>query len=292
MDVLTKPPISKLRRVLGKTTRWVGVFIAFALTGVTVDGWKAFGKRASGERRARMERSPQWKDGRFVNPQPLSNDMVGALIGGASTGQPVTAPRQPLPTSTVDPAQLRDRRRPSGLRVTWLGHSPLLVEIDGHRVLTDPVWSERASPFDLDRPAPLVPAAARARTSCRRSTRWSSRTTTTTTSTTPTIVRDEGLGTPPSSCRSASARTSSTGACPRRASSSSTGGSGRGSARSRSSATPARHASGRNAVFGQRRDALGRLRAHRRAAPRLLLGRHRALPRRSPTSARASARST
>ncbi|HLM74970.1 MAG TPA: MBL fold metallo-hydrolase, partial [Polyangiaceae bacterium] len=29
----------------------------------------------------------------------------------------------------------------------WFGHSSMLVEIDGHRVLTDPLWSERASPL-------------------------------------------------------------------------------------------------------------------------------------------------
>ena len=34
----------------------------------------------------------------------------------------------------------------SGLRVTWFGHSGMLVEIDGARVLVDPVWDERASP--------------------------------------------------------------------------------------------------------------------------------------------------
>jgi len=33
----------------------------------------------------------------------------------------------------------------SGLRITWVGHSSLLIEIDGKRILTDPVWSERAS---------------------------------------------------------------------------------------------------------------------------------------------------
>ena len=32
-----------------------------------------------------------------------------------------------------------------GLRVTWLGHSTALIEIDGVRILTDPVWGERAS---------------------------------------------------------------------------------------------------------------------------------------------------
>lgn len=33
------------------------------------------------------------------------------------------------------------------LRVTWLGHSTLLLEVDGKRFLTDPVWYQRASPF-------------------------------------------------------------------------------------------------------------------------------------------------
>jgi L-ascorbate metabolism protein UlaG (beta-lactamase superfamily) len=32
------------------------------------------------------------------------------------------------------------------LRVTWFGHSSLLVEIDGVRILIDPVWDERAAP--------------------------------------------------------------------------------------------------------------------------------------------------
>jgi L-ascorbate metabolism protein UlaG (beta-lactamase superfamily) len=34
----------------------------------------------------------------------------------------------------------------SGLRVTWFGHSSMLVEMDGARVLIDPVWDERAAP--------------------------------------------------------------------------------------------------------------------------------------------------
>jgi L-ascorbate metabolism protein UlaG (beta-lactamase superfamily) len=33
----------------------------------------------------------------------------------------------------------------NGLRVTWMGHSTLLLEIDGFTILTDPVWSRRAS---------------------------------------------------------------------------------------------------------------------------------------------------
>jgi L-ascorbate metabolism protein UlaG (beta-lactamase superfamily) len=37
----------------------------------------------------------------------------------------------------------------SGLRVTWLGHSTMMIEIDGVRILTDPVWGPRASPSAL-----------------------------------------------------------------------------------------------------------------------------------------------
>ncbi|WP_263381685.1 MBL fold metallo-hydrolase [Granulicella arctica] len=40
----------------------------------------------------------------------------------------------------------------SGLRVTWFGHSSTLIEIDGTRVLIDPVWDERASPVSWGGP--------------------------------------------------------------------------------------------------------------------------------------------
>jgi L-ascorbate metabolism protein UlaG (beta-lactamase superfamily) len=49
----------------------------------------------------------------------------------------------------------------SGLRVTWMGHSSMLLEIDGVRVLVDPVWDERASPMQWMGPkrffAPTLP---------------------------------------------------------------------------------------------------------------------------------------
>lgn len=32
-----------------------------------------------------------------------------------------------------------------GVRITWFGHSSLLIELDGTRILTDPIWSSRAS---------------------------------------------------------------------------------------------------------------------------------------------------
>jgi L-ascorbate metabolism protein UlaG (beta-lactamase superfamily) len=46
----------------------------------------------------------------------------------------------------------------SGLRVTWFGHSSMLVEIDGVRLLFDPVWDDRASPVQWGGPKRFFPA--------------------------------------------------------------------------------------------------------------------------------------
>jgi L-ascorbate metabolism protein UlaG (beta-lactamase superfamily) len=57
--------------------------------------------------------------------------------------------RPPAPFPIESPLETWGRRASSGLRVTWLGHSTTLVEIDGYRILTDPVWSDRISPVSF-----------------------------------------------------------------------------------------------------------------------------------------------
>jgi L-ascorbate metabolism protein UlaG (beta-lactamase superfamily) len=46
----------------------------------------------------------------------------------------------------MNPLERWTKKPQSGLRITWLGHSTMLIEIDCVRVLTDPVWGPRASP--------------------------------------------------------------------------------------------------------------------------------------------------
>jgi L-ascorbate metabolism protein UlaG (beta-lactamase superfamily) len=91
-----------------------------------------------------MQRSPQWRDGHFVNPQPLYNDAWG-WVAGLFEMSPNASPLRSLSPVVVDPQAIAAAPS-SGLRITWLGHSSMLVEIDGQRVLTDPMWSERSSP--------------------------------------------------------------------------------------------------------------------------------------------------
>ncbi|NOJ99821.1 MBL fold metallo-hydrolase, partial [Corallococcus coralloides] len=55
------------------------------------------------------------------------------------------------------PIRPRWPSRPTGLRVTWFGHSSTLLDIDGLRVLTDPLWSDRASPVEWAGPRRWYP---------------------------------------------------------------------------------------------------------------------------------------
>jgi L-ascorbate metabolism protein UlaG (beta-lactamase superfamily) len=115
----------------------------------------AMGGTAEGERRARMEASPHFRDGRFhneaVEDQPSTRTLAGTareLARGAADRKP-TAP-VPLVRETHDIAE-------DGLYLTWLGHSTALVEIDGVSVLLDPVWSDRVSPSQQVGPKRLHP---------------------------------------------------------------------------------------------------------------------------------------
>lgn len=116
-----------------------------------VDAWNAMGKRPSGERLARMQKSSMYADGRFHNVLPMRDDMWKATrkwIAGADHREP----KLELPIERRTRADYAEAPK-SGLRVSWFGHSSLLIEIDGKRVLTDPVWSERASPSSFFGPS-------------------------------------------------------------------------------------------------------------------------------------------
>ena len=48
-------------------------------------------------------------------------------------------------------------KRPTSLNVTWVNHATVLVQVDGINILTDPIWSERASPFSWLGPQLQIP---------------------------------------------------------------------------------------------------------------------------------------
>lgn len=120
---------------------------------------KSLGKRATGLRLERMRDSPRWSGDGFRNVHPIQPGLRDSSerpsLGDFLCNEGRRLPKGPLPS--VNPTDAWLERPGSGLRATWLGHSTVLVEIDGLRVLTDPVWGKRASPSQLAGPKRFQP---------------------------------------------------------------------------------------------------------------------------------------
>lgn len=88
-------------------------------------------------------------DGRFENPFNTWHKpgILGAIKWKLTSKNNSSIPsesvlnrRLPIKTPSFD-----DRSPSKGIRVTWLGHSTVLVQMDGINILTDPMFSDRAS---------------------------------------------------------------------------------------------------------------------------------------------------
>jgi L-ascorbate metabolism protein UlaG (beta-lactamase superfamily) len=78
-------------------------------------------------------------------PQKLGAGMAARWASGQGR---VKWPDQVPVTPTRPPARVEGQR----MLVTWIGHSTVLVQTAGLNILTDPIWSERASPFSFAGP--------------------------------------------------------------------------------------------------------------------------------------------
>jgi L-ascorbate metabolism protein UlaG (beta-lactamase superfamily) len=88
---------------------------------------------------------------RYLNPMPTAVGGLGIVFKVLPLyvqNRELVEPKRPLGPFRTD-ASVYATTPESGLRVTWFGHSASLVEIDGMRVLVDPVWEQRASPFSF-----------------------------------------------------------------------------------------------------------------------------------------------
>ena len=96
-------------------------------------------------------KSPNFSGKIFINPIPSVVTKQGAFLKILRENFFDKNKHLREPKSTLGPFKTNVgliKNLPNEiLRVTWLGHSTILIEIDGKRFLTDPVWSKRVSPF-------------------------------------------------------------------------------------------------------------------------------------------------
>jgi L-ascorbate metabolism protein UlaG (beta-lactamase superfamily) len=95
---------------------------------------------------------------RFRNQTPIQHESFGDLVrwlanrdSGPWRGWTDVPPSPPPP--------LRVGR--GDMRVTFVNHSTVLVQMDGVNILTDPIWSERCSPVSFAGPRRVVPPGLR-----------------------------------------------------------------------------------------------------------------------------------
>ena len=136
-----------LRRTLIFTLILAGLF---SMTACFIMKQKKFGKTPSGERLERIKKSPNWRNGSFqnLNPTPqLAEDtsmpeiMFRFLFGKVEKKAPVHA-------FHFEKTDLRNLD-PNQDTFIWMGHSSYYMQIDGKKILVDPVLSGYASPFSF-----------------------------------------------------------------------------------------------------------------------------------------------
>jgi L-ascorbate metabolism protein UlaG (beta-lactamase superfamily) len=123
-------------------------------------GMRSLGTKPRGARLERMRASPAWSGEAFRNVHPIMPGLRDPAVPMPTLAEFVCGGERrvpPGPLPSLNPLAAWARAPASGLRATWLGHSTVLVEIDGLRVLTDPVWGPRASPSRFAGPKRFQP---------------------------------------------------------------------------------------------------------------------------------------
>jgi L-ascorbate metabolism protein UlaG (beta-lactamase superfamily) len=86
---------------------------------------------------------------RFFDPQGAApNSFVDLMRWRLSAQGPAWPDWAPSRFADHPPARFEK----GGLRVSFVGHASLLVQVAGHNLLIDPVWSQRVSPVDFAGP--------------------------------------------------------------------------------------------------------------------------------------------
>ncbi len=98
---------------------------------------------------SRIQESPQYRDGKFRSANPpmkISWSEYPGMIKDHIFAKNERSPSDQLPTQAVDLSHFKQSAE-GVMNASWVGHSSLLINVDGYKILTDPVYEKRVSIF-------------------------------------------------------------------------------------------------------------------------------------------------
>lgn len=128
----------------------VSVVIVFVVIAQWVVQQERFGSTAKGERLKRVQQSVNFRDGKFQNQSftpDLAEDvsMFSILKDAMFNRSKRNRPSATLPFVKTNLLTIA----PEEDVLVWFGHSSYFLQIDGKKLLVDPVFSGHASPFSF-----------------------------------------------------------------------------------------------------------------------------------------------
>lgn len=127
------------------------VFFSILLAAIVVYAFVAqpkFGRMPFGKRLEEIEKSPNYRNGEFQNTSPTPNLTEGANLFSVMFAfffgkDPRNKPSDVIPSVKTDLFSLG----PDEDVLVWFGHSSYFIQVDGKKILVDPVFSGAASPI-------------------------------------------------------------------------------------------------------------------------------------------------
>jgi L-ascorbate metabolism protein UlaG (beta-lactamase superfamily) len=106
----------------------------------------SFGALPKGDRLARIKKSPNYRENKFLNisetPMMTKDASFFKIMWGFLKPQEGTIPAKPIPALKTD-LNIPTKKT----QITWFGHSSYLLQTQGKNILVDPVFSQRTSPI-------------------------------------------------------------------------------------------------------------------------------------------------
>ncbi len=136
---------------LKKIMTFFVIMIALSIVAtLIITNQKSFGKAPSGARLERILKSPNYKDGKFTNlsetPQLAEDTSMMEVMYRFIFGK--TENKIPSEAFHFEKTDL-NKISPSENAYVWMGHSSYFIQLDGKKILVDPVFSGNASPFSF-----------------------------------------------------------------------------------------------------------------------------------------------